>query len=106
MADQAQPAAISAPFPPPPPFYKSFTPQNLERQKEYLESLNLSSPKTLPTEASAPDILSLPPELRNLFPPPQPPEGKYRSFGVEHDVCICFPSCCLLRAIAFKLMAI
>ena len=88
MADQAQPAAISAAFPAPPPFYKSFTPQNLERQKEYLESLNLSSPKPLSTESSAPDLLSLPPELRNLFPPPQPPDGKYRSFGVEHDVSI------------------
>lgn len=87
MADQPQPGTISAAFPAPPPFYKSFTPQNLERLQEHLESLGQStSPATQPTTAPIPDLLSLPPEIRNLIPPPPPAAGKYRSFGTLHEV--------------------
>ena len=87
MADQTQPGTISAAFPAPPPFYKSFTPQNLERLQEHLESSGQpTSPATQPTTAPIPDVLSLPPELRNLIPPPPPAEGKYRSFGTLHEV--------------------
>lgn len=88
MADQPQVGTISAAFPAPPAFYKSFTPQNLERLQEHLESSgqSTSSPATQPTTAPIPDLLSLPPELRNLIPPPPPPEGKYRSFGTLHEV--------------------
>ena len=87
MADQPQPGTISAAFPAPPPFYKSFTPQNLDSLQTHLESSGQStSPATQPTTAPIPDILSLPPELRNLIPPPPPVEGKYRSFGTVHEV--------------------
>ena len=87
MADQPQPGTISAAFPAPPPFYKSFTPQNLERLQAHLDSSSqTTSPATQPTTAPIPDILSLPPELRNLIPPPPPAEGKYRSFGTLHEV--------------------
>ncbi|KAL9068087.1 MAG: hypothetical protein Q9161_006440 [Pseudevernia consocians] len=87
MADQPQPGTISAAFPAPPPFYKSFTPQNLERLQEHLESSGqTASPATQPTTAPIPAIFSLPPELRNLIPPPPPAEGKYRSFGTLHEV--------------------
>lgn len=87
MADQPQPGTISAAFPSPPPFYNSFTPHNLESLQAHLESSGQSiSPATQPTTAPIPDILSLPPELRNLIPPPPPAEGKYRSFGTLHEV--------------------
>lgn len=88
MANQPPQAAISSPFPAPPPFYKSFTSQNLEAQETYLEDTNQPTSGPLPTRASGLDLFSLPPELRNLFPPAPPPDGKYRSFGVEHDVSI------------------
>ena len=83
MAEQPQPATISAAFPAPPPFYKSFTPQNLERLQAHLKS---TGQPTQPPTASTPDVLSLPAELRNLIPPPPPAEGKYRSFGTLHQV--------------------
>ena len=87
MADQPQPGTISAAFPAPPPFYTSFTPQNLERLQEHLDSLGEStSSATQPTTVPIADIVSLPPEIRNLVPPPPPPEGKYRSFGALHEV--------------------
>lgn len=87
MADQPQPGTISAAFPAPPPFYKSFTSQNLERLQEHLESSGQpASPATQPTTAPLSAVLSLPPELRNLIPPPPPAEGKYRAFGTLHEV--------------------
>ena len=87
MADQAQQGTISAAFPAPPPFYKSFTLQNLSRLQEHLESSGQSSSSaTQPTIASLPGVLTLPPEIRNLIPPPPPAEGKYRSFGTLHQV--------------------
>lgn len=91
MADQPPPAAISSAFPAPPPFYKSFTAQNLESQKTYLETTNQPTSGPPPTPTSGPNLFSLPPELRNLFPPAPPPEGKYKSFGIEHDVSAALP---------------
>ncbi|KAL8860513.1 MAG: hypothetical protein Q9178_003172 [Gyalolechia marmorata] len=67
-------AAISAAFPAPPPFYKAFTPSNLNR----LSSLQESNPTLT--------LLDLPPELRNLLPPPPPPSNQqYRVFGETHE---------------------
>lgn len=87
MADQPQPGTISAAFPAPPPFYKSFMSQNLERLQERLESSSQpTSPAAQLTTAPNPAVLSLPPELRNLIPPSAPTEGKYRSFGTLHEV--------------------
>ena len=66
-------AAISAAFPAPPPFYKSFTSSNLAR----LSSLQDSNPSLT--------LLDLPPELRNLLPPPPPPSNQqYCLFGETH----------------------
>jgi len=85
------PSAISAAFPAPPPFYKSFTPRNLDRLHELLEASNPedSDPQQSagkPSQKETSISLSLPPELRCLIPPPPPPEGRYRSFGDVHDV--------------------
>ncbi|KAL8719806.1 MAG: hypothetical protein Q9225_003241 [Loekoesia sp. 1 TL-2023] len=68
-------AAISAAFPAPPPFYRSFTPDNLAR----LSSLQQSNPSLTADD--------LPPELRNLLPPPPPPPNhQYRTFGETHEI--------------------
>ncbi|KAI4255039.1 MAG: hypothetical protein L6R42_006942, partial [Xanthoria sp. 1 TBL-2021] len=74
-------AAISAAFPAPPPFYKSFTTSNLAR----LSSLQESSPSLT--------LLDLPPELRNLLPPPPPPPNhQYRIFGEAHTATPAAPA--------------
>ncbi|KAL8674566.1 MAG: hypothetical protein Q9168_001009 [Polycauliona sp. 1 TL-2023] len=66
-------AAISAAFPAPPPFYQAFTTSNLGR----LSLLKKSNPSLT--------LLDLPPELRNLLPPPPPlPNQQYRIFGETH----------------------
>ncbi len=67
-------AAISAAFPAPPPFYKSFTPSNLA----LLSEIKQSNPAITNSD--------LPPDLRNLLPPPPPPPNKeYRTFGETHQ---------------------
>ncbi|KAL8924920.1 MAG: hypothetical protein Q9208_003803 [Pyrenodesmia sp. 3 TL-2023] len=66
-------AVISAAFPAPPPFYKSFTPSNLAR----LSELEQSNPSLTSSD--------LPSDLRNLLPPPPPaPNEEYRIFGETH----------------------
>ncbi|KAL9000699.1 MAG: hypothetical protein Q9169_000735 [Polycauliona sp. 2 TL-2023] len=65
--------AISAAFPAPPPFYQAFTTSNLG----HLSSLQEAHPSFT--------LLDLPPELRNLLPPPLPlPGQEYRIFGETH----------------------
>lgn len=90
MATEPQSGAISAAFPAPPPFYKSFTPENLERLQPYIDPSSQVSTNTLhssgPSIASIPELSSLPPELRHLVPPAPPRDGKYRSFGYQHDI--------------------
>ncbi|KAL8715815.1 MAG: hypothetical protein Q9220_000482 [cf. Caloplaca sp. 1 TL-2023] len=75
MAEPPPPsAAISAAFPAPPPFYKSFTSTNLSR----LSSLRDSNPSITSS--------SLPPDLHNLLSPPPPPSNQpYRLFGETHQ---------------------
>ena len=79
---------LSTTFPQPPPFYKHFTSQNLERLKE---STNSKAQGGNPNEAlgpTSPRLLDLPPELRYLIPPEPPADGKYRSFGLPQNVCL------------------
>lgn len=66
MAEQS---AIASPFPAPPPFYKHFTKQNL------------AALRRLQKDDDAP---VLPKDLQFLVPP-EPPVGKYSSFGAEID---------------------
>ncbi|KAE8445081.1 hypothetical protein EG329_013796 [Mollisiaceae sp. DMI_Dod_QoI] len=78
--------ALATAFPAPPPFWQSFTPDNLERIAE-LRAAETPSSKTYDPANELPlRILDLPPELRCLQPPEQPTEGKYRSFGELIDL--------------------
>jgi len=63
-------------FPAPPPFWKQFTDENVEKVKLLKEE---------DSEAVIPD------ELAMLVPPPLP-EGTFRSFGQSRDVCINGPT--------------
>ena len=87
MVDQQQAGAISAAFPAPPPFYKDFTEENLERLAQIQESRSAAQEtpsSSSPTPLVYDDLLELPHELRSslihLIPPP-PPIDTYRSFG-------------------------
>ena len=74
MADNDQAPAVAAAFPDPPPYYQHFTKANLSRLRDIQKT------------ASDGDSQPLPEDLRSLVPPEPPADGKYRSFGVQHDV--------------------
>jgi mediator of RNA polymerase II transcription subunit 7 len=57
--------ALSSAFPPPPPYFKFFTSENVELVKS----------------GSEPDSLQKKSEIQYLVPPPAPTEGSYLSFG-------------------------
>lgn len=85
MAEQNR--VLSAAFPTPPPFYKNFTKDNLDQLKRLREGKD----KPENTNGSTPDdqtldVLSLPPEIRTLIPPEPPTDGRFKTFGVQHDV--------------------
>ena len=82
MADQAR--TLSAAFPTPPPFYKHFTKENATQLRD------------LRRDPSSKDIdaASIPADLRNLLPPEPPTDGRYKSFGIQHDV-----RCCTTRSL-------
>lgn len=73
MADQQPP--LKAPFPPPPPFYKSFTKVN----RANLRRLRQGSRAGQHDDDSS--ILDLPPELRYLIPPQPPADGTWSSYS-------------------------
>ncbi|KAI0182875.1 mediator complex, subunit Med7 [Xylaria flabelliformis] len=70
-------------WPPPPPFWKAFTPDNIARieelRKEKAERAGIQ-------DLSSIRIDSLPRELRNLQPPPEPEDGEWRVFGDKYGL--------------------
>lgn len=76
---------ISNAFPAPPPFWKQFTSENLEKVEDLEKEKNaeLSPSKWTPTELRT---LELPPELQLLIPPEPPASGTYTCFGQELSV--------------------
>jgi mediator of RNA polymerase II transcription subunit 7 len=84
MAEEGPPLNY---FPDPPPFFKHFTTENLERLKDVhkeadngTESLNDIADSSL--KLSTEQILSLPTELRYLIPPPPPNDDEsFHVFG-------------------------
>jgi hypothetical protein len=80
--EEQQASSLAAAFPSPPPFWKSFTPENLT-QIAALRSAELSFPRQ-PQDAAKEvpvRILDLPSELRYLQPPEPPVDGVHRCFG-------------------------
>lgn len=88
MADGAQQRALTAAFPPPPPFWKHFTPANLQKLEEIKQEARegqdpKGKKKWTPAELRA---LKVPPELRFLIPPEVPSNGHYSVFGELQSV--------------------
>ena len=78
-------------FPIPPPFYKHFTKDNIAQlrqiRKEKTGSQGTDHDQAATTEQPKDlDITSLPTDLRYLVPPAPPADGKWRTFGVQHDL--------------------
>ncbi|KAF4631140.1 hypothetical protein G7Y89_g6993 [Cudoniella acicularis] len=93
MEEQPQSNALAAAFPAPPPFWKSFTPENLERISELRATQSEEGSKTHDPAKSLPArLLDLPPELRNLQPPTPPADGIYRCFGDTYNLNEALPS--------------
>ncbi|KAF8471275.1 MED7 protein-domain-containing protein [Kalaharituber pfeilii] len=68
---------VSSAFPPPPPFYKHFTPENIAALKHHQK---IGAPHD-----------QLPQELHYLVPPP-PPDASYRCFGDTWQIPDVLPS--------------
>ncbi|GAB7338103.1 hypothetical protein MBLNU457_4465t1 [Dothideomycetes sp. NU457] len=81
MADQGQPRVLAAAFPTPPPYYKSFTKENVQRLRKLQKESGASS-----EIFDIIDRQSLPQALRNLVPPEPPADGRFKSFGVQYDL--------------------
>ncbi len=92
MEEQQQQNVLAAAFPAPPPFWQSFTPENISviSSLRTAQSQSASSSKTEPDYAAELPIrlLDLPAELRWLQPPEPPAEGIYRCFGDLYNVSI------------------
>lgn len=91
-AAAAAASAISSAFPAPPPFYKSFTPTNIA----LLAARQSSDATHPPSESFFPAVEgeeAVVGDLAHLVPPLPPQDGKYRSFGILHDVRFLIPSC-------------
>ncbi|KAI1374426.1 MED7-domain-containing protein [Hypoxylon crocopeplum] len=75
--EEEQPG-VSSTWPPPPPFWRDFTPENVARinelRKEEAEREEIKDPSTIRLEG-------LPREQRNLQPPAEPADGVWRVFG-------------------------
>lgn len=98
-AAAAAASAISSAFPAPPPFYKSFTPTNIALLAAARDASHLTAEESFSSTvegrgeeegeaaaaAAAAEVVG---ELAHLIPPLPPQDGKYRSFGILHDVCV------------------
>jgi mediator of RNA polymerase II transcription subunit 7 len=71
--------SLTSAFPPPPPFYKFFTSENLQ----------------LLRAGHVPDSAEQQRQLQYLVPPPAPTEGAYTTFGDVWPVQPCLPDPCL-----------
>ncbi|PMD65740.1 MED7-domain-containing protein [Hyaloscypha bicolor E] len=95
MEEQQQQNVLAAAFPTPPPFWQSFTPENLSS----ISSLRAAEPQSSSSKVE-PDpatelpirLLDLPAELRCLQPPEPPVEGLYRCFGDLYNMNDPLPS--------------
>ncbi|KAK2745172.1 Mediator of RNA polymerase II transcription subunit 7 [Onygenales sp. PD_40] len=91
MADTGK-QKVTAAFPPPPPFWKHFTSQNLQKLEEYKEEQK-DKLDGIPKKEWTPEalhMLELPAELRYLVPPKAPTAGSYSLFGESQTVILVY----------------
>lgn len=77
-----------AAFPTPPPFYQHFTKDNIAqlRQIRKEKSATEDSEQAGTDSSKQIDRQTLPQNLRYLLPPELPTDGKWRTFGAQHDL--------------------
>lgn len=84
MADESQQRAVATAFAPPPPLWKHFTRQNIDKLEQVKAEASKSEDgrlhKNKQWSAAELRALELPSELRYLVPP-DIPEGPYSVFG-------------------------
>lgn len=84
MADPNQPRAVATAFAPPPPLWKYFTPENLDRLDEIKKGAskdeNGQANRDKQWTSKELQALDVPSELRYLVPP-EAPTGEYSVFG-------------------------
>ncbi|KAJ5205157.1 Mediator complex subunit Med7 [Penicillium cf. griseofulvum] len=95
MADESQQRTVNAAFAPPPPLWKHFTPENIDRVEQIKAEASRGedgrlnkNKKWSPAELRA---LEIPSELRYLVPP-DIPEGQYSVFGELQTLSTALPS--------------
>lgn len=89
MADPGPEASkASSTFPDPPPFWRDFSPEKLERfeslKTRYADQQGLDATTVL-------RVPEVPRDLTNLQPPAEPTDRKWRLFGEVLTVCIPYP---------------
>jgi len=80
-----------ASFPIPPPFYQHFTKANIAqlrqiRKQKSAAELTENGEQTNSDASKHIDRQTLPQNLRYLVPPELPSDGKWRTFGAQHDL--------------------
>ncbi|CCK67816.1 mediator complex subunit MED7 KNAG_0A01270 [Huiozyma naganishii CBS 8797] len=81
MAEEPASNDISSLYPPPPPYIKFFTKENLDRLPSYLEKKRSQEQGGYGNDAE--HVTS---ELDFLIPPPMPADDQYRAFGSTWQV--------------------
>ncbi|KGO51794.1 Mediator complex, subunit Med7 [Penicillium expansum] len=95
MADENQQRAVNTAFAPPPPLWKHFTRENIDRVEQIKAEASKSEDgrlnKNKQWSAAELRALQLPSELRYLVPP-DIPEGQYSVFGELQTLSTTLPS--------------
>jgi mediator of RNA polymerase II transcription subunit 7 len=91
VSSMAEKPPTKANFPIPPPFYKHFIKDKIAQlhqiQKEKTESQATDNiGDSISAKPEEIDPTGLPADLRYLVPPPPPADGKWRTFGAQHDL--------------------
>ncbi|CAP67002.1 uncharacterized protein PODANS_4_5200 [Podospora anserina S mat+] len=86
MAEEEDTNRVTSTWPDPPPFWKDFTPENISRY-DTLKS-DYATAHSTPDPDSITRLPSIPEDLINLQPPPEPTDGKWRLYSEAQAVRI------------------
>lgn len=92
MDDEDQAAVSRSTWPPPPFFWKDFTPAAIERIDQLRQERSTADGITDPKAVQSIRLEGLPRDLRNLQPPAEPADGRWRVFGANYQLADELPS--------------